>query len=335
MLNLHLLRKPGVEEQAVLSCGGFAFEICENFLKWPDGEENRKVASVFCDTDDNIYLLTRGSKNALMVFDADGGFLYRGEDDFFASAHGLFITGDGTLLTTDSSRHVCLFLDRRGRLLRRMGEFDVPSDSGYDPQAYEKLRQSKMISDAQPYDRYAEFLARLDTVARRAGPFNRPTRLIEAADKTLFCSDGYGNAAVHHFDASGALIGSWGAPGRNPGEFRTVHGIWEDRLNRIWVADRENSRVQAFSHDGKLLAVVDGLLRATDFWEFENHLYIAEADGGITILNTGTLQVAAVLGGYHSRLRCHSIGGNSLGDLFIANLGLSKRDKFIKLKRIR
>ncbi len=238
------------------------------------------------------------------------------------------------MLTTDSSRHVCLFLDQKGRVQKMLGEFDTPSDSGYDKEAYAKLRASGEIPAAQPYNKYAEFLARLDTVVRRAGPFNRPTRLIQAADGTLFCSDGYANAAVHHFTASGELIKSWGAPGRNPGEFRTVHGIWEDRRHRIWVADRENSRAQAFSADGELLAVVDGLLRATDFCEHENYLYISEADGGITVIDTETLQIAAALGGYHSCLRCHSIGGNSRGGLFIAPLGLSEQDRFIKLERI-
>ena len=48
-------------------------------------------------------------------------------------------------------------------------------------------------------------------------PFNRPTDIAIASDGSLYIADGYGNARIHHFTATGDLIRSWGEPGTGPG----------------------------------------------------------------------------------------------------------------------
>src|SRR5262249_41065857 len=45
----------------------------------------------------------------------------------------------------------------------------------------------------------------------------------------------------------------WGKPGKGPGEFDLVHGIVIDAQNRIYIADRTNSRIQIFDLNGKFL----------------------------------------------------------------------------------
>jgi sugar lactone lactonase YvrE len=54
-------------------------------------------------------------------------------------------------------------------------------------------------------------------------PFNRPTNAAIAANGDIYVADGYGNARVHRFTADGELIGSWGEPGRGPGQFVVPH----------------------------------------------------------------------------------------------------------------
>ena len=44
---------------------------------------------------------------------------------------------------------------------------------------------------------------------------------------------------------------SWGGPGTNPGEFNIVHNICTDADGWVYVADRENHRVQVFDGNGK------------------------------------------------------------------------------------
>jgi hypothetical protein len=44
---------------------------------------------------------------------------------------------------------------------------------------------------------------------------------------------------------------SWGGPGTDPGEFNIVHNITCDADGWVYVADRENHRVQIFDGNGK------------------------------------------------------------------------------------
>jgi len=44
---------------------------------------------------------------------------------------------------------------------------------------------------------------------------------------------------------------SWGESGSDPGQFNIVHNIVTDKDGWVYVADRENNRVQVFDPDGK------------------------------------------------------------------------------------
>ena len=44
---------------------------------------------------------------------------------------------------------------------------------------------------------------------------------------------------------------SWGEPGTGPGQFNLVHNIACDDAGLVYVADRENHRVQVFDGNGK------------------------------------------------------------------------------------
>ena len=45
----------------------------------------------------------------------------------------------------------------------------------------------------------------------------------------------------------------WGNPGTGPGEFRLPHAIVIDSSGIVYVADRENGRIQRFTLDGAYL----------------------------------------------------------------------------------
>jgi hypothetical protein len=85
----------------------------------------------------------------------------------------------------------------------------------------------------------------------------------------LFVADGYGNRRVVVFDAdTGAYKRHWGAYGNRPDDqaprtrqitgagapqFNTVHGVAVSNDDIVYVADRANNRVQAFTLEGKFL----------------------------------------------------------------------------------
>jgi streptogramin lyase len=106
----------------------------------------------------------------------------------------------------------------------------------------------------------------LRTVARAAGPFNGPTNAAPGPDGDIFVSDGYRNARVHRFDSSGELRHSWGRPGTGPGEFHTPHSIWIHVDGRVFVADRDNERIQIFDDDGTYLTSWTDVQRPQDIF---------------------------------------------------------------------
>ncbi len=85
------------------------------------------------------------------------------------------------------------------------------------------------------------------------GPFNHPTGVVTDRAGSIYVSDGYANAAVHLFSADGELLGTWGAPGSERGEFMTPHALAIDDAGRVFVADRDNDRVQVLDSDGSVI----------------------------------------------------------------------------------
>jgi DNA-binding beta-propeller fold protein YncE len=84
-------------------------------------------------------------------------------------------------------------------------------------------------------------------------PFHRCTHTALSPKGEIYVSDGYGNAKIHKYSPDGKLLKSWGEPGSGPGQFHVVHGIAVDAAGTVYIADRENSRIQLFSSDGEFV----------------------------------------------------------------------------------
>src|SRR5262249_37260005 len=91
------------------------------------------------------------------------------------------------------------------------------------------------------------------TAGRDSTHLNRPTDMVVTPAGDVFVADGYGNARVVHFDKSGKFVKAWGELGHKPGQFSIPHAIALDSKGRLYVADRNNVRVQIFDQSGKLL----------------------------------------------------------------------------------
>ena len=79
--------------------------------------------------------------------------------------------------------------------------------------------------------------------AQDASHFGRPADVAFLGDRVLV-ADGYVNTRVAEFSPDGKFIRDWG-------EFNVAHAVAVDDT-RIYVADRENARIQIFDHAGKL-----------------------------------------------------------------------------------
>ena len=88
------------------------------------------------------------------------------------------------------------------------------------------------------------------------GMFRQVTDVAWDRAGDTFISDGYINSRVAKVAPDGSWLGSFGAPGSEPGQFNTPHSIAIDGNDNIYVADRGNRRIQVFDTDGKLQRII-------------------------------------------------------------------------------
>ena len=85
---------------------------------------------------------------------------------------------------------------------------------------------------------------------------------VSRTDGSIFVADGYCNSRVVHFAKDGSFIAEWGTQsayaregGQPPlGTFLLPHDVsLDESTKRVFVADRENGRVQIFNEQGDAL----------------------------------------------------------------------------------
>ena len=207
----------------------------EGWAPRPSGWELRDVPGVAVDAADRVWVISR-DETPVTVRSSDGALLDSWGAGVFARPHSIRIDPLGFVWCVDDGDHTVRKFSSDGRLVMVLGDPGHGSDTGV----------GSVDGDYRKFD-YRE-------VVFGGPPFNGPTDVCVLRDGTTFVTDGYGNARVHRFSASGELERSWGQPGSQPGQFHIPHGVVaspdEDRL---FVADRENDRVQVFDLDGAVL----------------------------------------------------------------------------------
>ncbi len=237
--------------------GKYTYELVDGWARCPEGWSFIDVCGLSIDSQDRVYVFNRGA-HPVAVFDREGNLLTTWGEGLFKRAHGSCIGPDGSIYCTDDENHTVRKFTPEGKLLMTLGNKDQPSDTGYVQDCF-------------------DFFWSLTTITKGGPPFNRPTGVAISSSGEIYVSDGYGNARVHKFTPDGTLLLSWGEPGSAPGQFRLPHSIWVDRQERVWVPDRENSRIQIFNARGEFLSQWENLFRPTDvFIDDEGIVYVTE-----------------------------------------------------------
>jgi len=245
------MTKPGSADTTIVGSDKFVYEADDAWAQLPDGWTFHEAVGVATDSQDRVYVFNRG-EHPLMVFDRDGRFLQSWGEGRFVRPHGIWIGPDDLLYLSDDQDHTIGKYTPEGELLLTLGTSGRASDSGVENSDYRTIKYG-------------------------GPPFNQPTNLAIAPSGDLFVSDGYGNCRVHRFSPDGELLLSWGEPGTGPGEFQLPHGIGVDSKGRVFVADRENSRLQLFNSAGAFLTEWTDVARPCDvFMDDQDNVFVAE-----------------------------------------------------------
>lgn len=208
------------------------YELVETWPNLPTGYNLGQVTGVDIDTSQNIVLIHRAwrlwkilnenfpdtaiSANTVLILDSESGKpLNSWGAGLFIMPHGLTVDKENNVWITDVGLQQVLKFSDDGKLLMKLGEARIAGNDSLH--------------------------------------FNYPTDVAVATDGSVYVSDGYGNSRVIKFSKEGNYLFEWGKKGNAEGEFDTPHGIDLDSHGNVYIADRENNRIQKFDATGKFL----------------------------------------------------------------------------------
>lgn len=281
----------------VIDAGERQYELVEGWGEMRPGQEWGLVAGVAVDSQDRVHVFTR-SNPPYRVFDRSGKLLYAWGDQIFMDAHGICIGPDDSVYLVDREPQLVYKFTNDGRHLLTLGKRDQPSDTGYEA-------EGRIVHKPGP-------------------PFHHPTDVSITLNGEFYVSDGYRNCRVHKYSADGQLLSSWGEFGSGPGQFKVVHSVWEHR-GKVYVADRENNRIQVRTPEGQYLTEWGGFVQPTKiFVDKDDVMYVAELGARVSILDLEG-NVLGRWGGDYSHAPGqfwgpHGIWTDSWGDLYVAEV---------------
>ena len=233
---------------------------------------------VAVDAVDNIYIAD-SERGLVLVYAPDGKFLRYigkyGDESLFHSPTAIAIDRDsGRLFLLDSPRHLLFVLDLEGNILKRVGRprphaigkvsgETIPMDLDY-PTEIAVGNNELVVLDAANSQIHVMDLecnpSALFTISSIPGQ--------SVVDGVGLGVDLTGNIYVSStrdsqigiYRRDGHLLGSFGRPGMEIGEFNSPAGLWIDGTNRLYVGDTKNGRVQVFQ-----LSQNVGAAKNTDF----------------------------------------------------------------------
>lgn len=174
------------------------------------------VSWVASDRSGLVYLLQRGDKaDPVIVVDRTGKVVRSWGKGLYTMPHAVRVDPQGNVWTTDAASSMVYKFSPEGKTLMQIEVGGQPSPCPNN--------------------------------------FCSTTDIAFAPDGNLLIADGYRNARILEYTPDGKKVREWGSAGTGPGQFRLPHSIQVDETGIIYVADRENGRVQRFDRGGKYL----------------------------------------------------------------------------------
>jgi hypothetical protein len=159
-------------------------------------------------------------------------------------------------------------LDPNGTILRSWGrgDFKIPHSIRIDPagNVWTVDASSSTVIEYSPLGKKLMTIA-VGEQPNNGNPFNGTTDVAFGPNGHIFITDGYGNARVLEYTAEGKRVKQWGKHGSAPGDFDLPHAIQITAQGIIYVADRENGRIETFDLQGNFLGEIASLGRVYSF----------------------------------------------------------------------
>lgn len=271
----------------------------------PAGKDMGATASVAFDKDGHLWVLSRGAQ-AFFEFGADGKYIRSFGDGMFVRSHGLRIDRQGNLWATDVGSHIVVKMSRDEKTLLTIGT----------------------KGEAGDWDE-----------AAGSHKLNQPNDIAIADNGDVFVAEGHtpgptGDARVLKFDKNGKFVKSWGGKGTGPGQFQVAHGIAIDAKGLLWVADRENQRIQVFDQNGTYVREMKYKGLPCSFDIGRQFVYMVNGFAGQVLKLDLNGNVLAAMGkpgkGPGEFGEAHMIAVNSKDEIYVADSINAALVKFVK-----
>jgi peptidylamidoglycolate lyase len=202
------------------------YSVVHGWPQLPDGFVLGQVSGVAVDSHNHVFVFHRAENSwaadkthvitapTVLCFDgASGKLLASWGQNRFLEPHGLRIDRDDNVWLTDRALQQVFKFSHDGKLLLSIG---TERTSGLD-----------------------------------GTHFNLPADIAFARDGSIYVADGYGNNRIAKFSADGKFLLDWGRKGTADGEFDLPHSVAVDAQGLVYVADRNNARIEVFDASGK------------------------------------------------------------------------------------
>jgi DNA-binding beta-propeller fold protein YncE len=201
-----------------------AFHVVPDFLKIPPDMIMAEAVGVAINSKGHVFILNRGN-HPLLEFTQEGDFVSSfGEGSpLFHIPHSIRFDAQDNLWYVNSGDNLVVKFDSKRRVQQALGRREEP---------------------------WVYLTHGIERAIPPPASFYQPTDTVVGPDGSTYITDGYGNSRVVKFTKEGNLVKYWGDRGTKPGQFNTPHNIVMDTNSNLYVADRQNSRVQVFDTDG-------------------------------------------------------------------------------------
>ena len=193
----------------------------------PPGWEFGRISAAALGRDGSVLLLHRGANaDPVVAVDRQGRVLRSWGKGLFKIPHSIKVDADGNVWTTDAGDGLVIKFTPDGKKLQEIALADAPvgKDCGFPSAAV---------------NNFIDACGTTDLLFLPAG--------------RLFLTDGYGKMRVLEYTNAGERVRAWGGRGEGQGQFRVPHGLAYDGASVLFVADRDNGRVQRFDLTGRFL----------------------------------------------------------------------------------